>query len=47
MDPCELRNTLPQAEDRWAAGSAQSWAGFRPGPGKCFQDLLLHLSIDI
>ncbi|KAL1611040.1 hypothetical protein SLS59_000677 [Nothophoma quercina] len=31
MDPCELRNTLPQTEDRWGAISAQSWAGYPPG----------------
>lgn len=34
MDPCELRNTLPQTEDRWDASSAQSWAGYPPGLGK-------------
>ncbi|KAF3044655.1 hypothetical protein E8E12_007674 [Didymella heteroderae] len=31
MDPCELRNSLPQSENRWSAVSAESWAHYPPG----------------
>ncbi|KZM28336.1 DNA binding [Ascochyta rabiei] len=33
MDARELRNSLPQAEQRWSANSAQSWASYPPGLG--------------
>ena len=35
MDPCELRNSFPQTEDKWSASSAESWAQYPPGLGKC------------
>lgn len=34
IDPCELRNSLPQTEDRWSASNAQSWAQYPPGLGE-------------
>ncbi|KAJ4988392.1 C2H2 type zinc finger domain protein [Stagonosporopsis vannaccii] len=33
MDPYELRNSLPQTEDRWSADTAQDWARIPPGLG--------------